>query len=354
MTGPGAPEVADLLEALVRTPSPSGQEGKAAQVLVEGLEAWGLSPWTDEVGNVHAARGPQEAPRILLLGHIDTVPGQPPVRWEDDVLWGRGTVDAKGPLVAHATALACLDNPQVRVELVAAVGEETDSRGARHLIETDPGPEALLIAEPTGLATVGLGYKGCLRGQLAASARPSHPGAGEPTASERLIDSLQALTGWTGNPKRDPAFDQATLRVTDLSATAGTEEETARARVDLRLPGPVPSSEELVACLPEGVGLEIDEAVPAVRVSPRDPVATSLRASLAEQRTRARQAVKTGTSDWNVVAQAWEVPAAAYGPGDARLDHTPDEHLAIGELLQAATILERGLGHLAQRLPVDS
>ncbi len=336
------------------TPSPSGQEAKAADRLVAQLEAWGLSPWLDEASNVHAARGPDRGPRVLLLGHIDTVPGQPPVRWEDDVLWGRGAVDAKGPLVAHATALACLDNPPLRVELVAAVGEETDSRGARHLIEEAAAPDAVIIAEPTGLSTIGLGYKGCLRGQLIATAQPSHPGAGQATASERLMAGLDALTDWTGNPERDPAFDEATLRVTDLAADRGTDQETARATIDLRLPGEVPATGELEAQLPEGVELVVEEAIPAVKVTPRDPVATCLRAALAEDATQARQVVKTGTSDWNVIAQAWDVQASAYGPGDPSLDHTPDEHVAVGEVLQAAVILERALGHLARRLPADS
>ncbi len=348
----GARAVADLLEDLVATPSPSGQEAKAAQVLVDHLEAWGLEPWIDEIGNVHVARGPEDAPRVLLLGHIDTVPGQPTIRWDDGVLWGRGTVDAKGPLVAHAAALARLEAPGLRVELVAAVGEETDSRGARHLVETRPPPEAVVIAEPTGLDTVGLGYKGCLRGQLMARARPSHPGAGEATASETLVEAIDALTAWTGNPSRDPGFGHATLRVTGLASDKGAKEGTARARIDLRLPGPVPETEELQTCLPDGVGLVVDEAVPAVRVSPRDPVATSLRAALAEEGTRARQAVKTGTSDWNVIGQAWQTPTVAYGPGDAELDHTPDEHVGLSEVLQGAAILERALGHLPAHLDV--
>lgn len=354
MTPPGAEDVASLLEDLVATPSPSGQEAKAAQVLTDHLEAWGLDPWTDEAGNVHAACGPEDGPRVLLLGHLDTVPGQPPVRWEDGVLWGRGAVDAKGPLVAHAAALACLDQPQIGVELVAAVGEETDSRGARRLTQTLPEPAAVIIAEPTSLGTIGLGYKGCLRGRLVATATPSHPGAGEPLAGELLLDGIQALTAWTGNPERDPGFDQHTLRVTDLTVDRSTGEETAQAHIDLRLPGQVPSADELGACLPGPVALEIDEAVPAVRVTPRDPVATSLRAALAEDGTRARQVVKTGTSDWNVVAQTWQVPTAAYGPGDPALDHTPDEHVALAEVLQAAAHLERGLGHLPAHLPSDS
>ena len=42
---------------------------------------------------------------IVLLGHMDTVPGDIPIRREGDVLYGRGSVDAKGPLAAFSPAL---------------------------------------------------------------------------------------------------------------------------------------------------------------------------------------------------------------------------------------------------------
>ena len=52
--------------------------------------------------------GPQE---IMLLGHIDTFPGNPPVRREGDLLYGRGSVDAKGPLCTFAAAASLVDCP---------------------------------------------------------------------------------------------------------------------------------------------------------------------------------------------------------------------------------------------------
>ena len=49
---------------------------------------------------------------------------------------------------------------------------------------------------------------------------------------------------------------------------------------------------------------------------------------------------KTGTADMNVVGPAWGCPIVAYGPGDSRLDHTPDEHLLIEEYQRAILVLE--------------
>jgi LysW-gamma-L-lysine carboxypeptidase len=55
---------------------------------------------------------------------------------------------------------------------------------------------------------------------------------------------------------------------------------------------------------------------------------------------------KTGTSDMNVVGPAWGQNIIAYGPGDARLDHTPQEHIRIAEYMQAIDVLETVLEEL--------
>ena len=57
------------------------------------------------------------------------------------------------------------------------------------------------------------------------------------------------------------------------------------------------------------------------------------------QGARAAFQVKSGTSDMNVVGPAWECPIVAYGPGDARLDHTPREHIDLTEYHRAIDVL---------------
>ena len=59
--------------------------------------------------------------------------------------------------------------------------------------------------------------------------------------------------------------------------------------------------------------------------------------------TRPRYVVKTGTSDMNVVAPTWRCPILAYGPGDAALDHTPEERLSLDEYVQAIQVLTEAL-----------
>jgi LysW-gamma-L-lysine carboxypeptidase len=48
---------------------------------------------------------------------------------------------------------------------------------------------------------------------------------------------------------------------------------------------------------------------------------------------------KTGTSDMNVYAKAWDCPMVTYGPGDSDLDHAPDEHIHLAEYDRAVSVL---------------
>src|SRR5437867_13336497 len=93
----------ELLEEMLSIPSPSTQERQLGQWLVSRLRSMGFAARRDEAGNVVAfwGSGPRE---VVLLGHIDTVPGFIPVRRDGDRLFGRGAVDAKGPLAAAITA----------------------------------------------------------------------------------------------------------------------------------------------------------------------------------------------------------------------------------------------------------
>ena len=114
----------------------------------------------DRVGNAIGELGEADARRtFVLLGHIDTVPGTVPVRIEDldgcPTLFGRGSVDAKGPLAAFVCAAARLGSEWarsagVRLVVVGAVEEESvSSRGARFVRDrfdgqAEPVPEACI------------------------------------------------------------------------------------------------------------------------------------------------------------------------------------------------------------------
>ena len=95
-----------LLTDMVNTPSVSGDERAVAELLVERMKGAGFdSAEVDAAGNAVGHLGSGER-RVVLLGHMDTVPGVVPIRREGDLLYGRGSVDAKGPLATFVAAAA--------------------------------------------------------------------------------------------------------------------------------------------------------------------------------------------------------------------------------------------------------
>ena len=98
----------ELVHGLVEIPSLSRQESVAAAWLAHQMRAAGFDRgFVDEAGNAVGELGDPSASRtIVLLGHIDTVPGNIPVRIENDLLYGRGSVDAKGPLATFVAGAA--------------------------------------------------------------------------------------------------------------------------------------------------------------------------------------------------------------------------------------------------------
>ncbi len=96
----------DTLVGLVSQYSPSGQEHGAVEWLVARMKSLDYDEaFIDDAGNAVGVMGSGEK-QIVLLGHIDTVPGEIKVEQCGNLLYGRGTVDAKGPLACFVDAVA--------------------------------------------------------------------------------------------------------------------------------------------------------------------------------------------------------------------------------------------------------
>ncbi len=354
----------DLLVNMVRIPSLSGQEEELADFLVRWAQARGARAYVDEAGNAVAEWGEEGAPHTLvLLGHMDTVPGNIPVRVEAGVLYGRGSVDAKGPLAAFFCAAARLPSfPHVRVVVVGATEEEAaTSRGARYIRDRflESGvPDACIIGEPSAWDRVTLGYKGRLLVDFWAEepmTHTAHPGAlGVGDRGCRWWQGVKTLAE-TFNAGKARVFDQLLPSLRDLRTESDGMRHRVQARVGLRLPPGLsrPWLEERLQMLAEQAGGE-------VRCFGYEPAYVADRHNaLVRAFTRAIRAaggkpgfkVKTGTSDMNVVGPAWQCPIVAYGPGDSALDHTPNEHLSLAEFLRSVDVLVRAITWWAERVP---
>jgi len=246
----------DLLRGLVSISSLSGQEGEASAWLVEQMVQLGYTQaYVDAAGNAVGEMGAPDAERVIvLLGHIDTVPGAIPVRivneGGNEVLYGRGSVDAKGPLAAFVAATARLgadwrQNTDIRIVVVGAVEEEAaTSKGARFIRDrfdgqSEPIPHACIIGEPSGWSRITLGYKGRILLDLDAAQPMAHtagPDAGVATVAVDLWNRIAAHAAEYNAP-RERAFDQLLPSLRHLHTTTDEAmQDHIAMRVGVRLP----------------------------------------------------------------------------------------------------------------------
>lgn len=340
-----------LLTGLLERYSPTLLEGEAVAFLVDSMQAAGLRAHVDEMGNAIGVVG--DGPRqIVLLGHIDTVPGFIPVTREGDRLNGRGAVDAKGPLATFAAAAArCVgrDLGDRQIVVIGAVGEEGDSRGA-HFIKDRYRPAATIIGEPSSWEKVTLGYKGSAWFDYRVTRRLAHTSAQAESACEAAVSFWNAVKTWAErhNADRPRMFDQVLPTLRRMSSDSNGFEEEARLHFGVRLP-PGLGVMDLDAVL-RGLTVEADltvlDGVAAYRGDKNTPLVRAFLAAIRQHGGQPTFSVKSGTSDMNVVAPLWATPILAYGPGDSTLDHTPDEHISLDEYVRAIDVLTNVLLHL--------
>ena len=336
-----------VLRRMLEIPSPSYHEAELAHYLAEALKELGFQAHIDRVGNVIGEIGTGEGPVVMLLSHLDTVPGEVPVRSEDGRLYGRGAVDAKGALAAMVCAAASSAAFPGRIVVVGAVEEETPcSRGAMRIRAELPQPDYVVVGEPSGWSTVVLGYKGKLDLRYRVERPSTHPSNPEPKASELAAAAWQELVDLLGPEAGHASFDRpgATLSSINGDLTAAEAEFSVRTPLGFDAEGLV---ESLRSRLPEGK-LTVVNSVAACRAGRGSDVVRALTVAIRAQHAKPVMKLKTATSDMNTLAEVWDIPMATYGPGDSRLDHSDDEHIVIADYLRGIAVLTAALRELGR------
>ena len=353
------PEEIDLLAGLLDQYSPSEAERPAVTYLVEQMVQRGFAAHVDEAGNAVGVIGNGER-EILLLGHIDTVPGRIAVCRDGDTLFGRGAVDAKGPLstfVAAATrAAAQVPAERLRIAVVGAVEEEAaTSKGARHVL-TQRRPDAVVIGEPSQWDCITLGYKGRLLLDFVYRQDLSHTAGQNAGVCETLVDYWLRVREYAADYNRDKTrlfetIDPSLRRV--VSSSDGLAEQVD-ATIAFRLPleADVDALKRyLTEAAPAGASITLYAEEVAFRADKNTALSRHFRTAIRENGGKPTFKVKTGTSDMNVVGPVWQCPIVAYGPGDSNLDHTPHEHIQLEEYGRAIAVLTSVLVALGSEGP---
>ena len=335
----------DLLRRLVEIPSLSDHERPAVGELCRQMEARGFRAEIDTAGNAIGTVG-SGGRRVVLLGHIDTVPGHIPVHIENGELWGRGAVDAKGPLCTFvAAAAAAAPDLSATVTVVGAVGEERlGSPGARAVATWDA-PEFCVIGEPSGWDAVCLGYRGTLGFHYRLRQPSRHTAGPGESAGEQaiafwnsLVVELDAMNAASG---ASTGFTTISPALREMRSGGNGLEDEANMSIGVRLPPGVDTNrlQGRLRELAEPAEIEVDGVQPGFRSPKQTPLVPPFLRAIRAAGGSPRFTLKLGTSDMTVVGPAWNCPMVTYGPGDASLDHTPQERIDLDHYGRAIRIL---------------
>lgn len=348
----------ELTLALLEIPSPTGCERAAADFVEARLKSVGPRSLIRAGDNLACSSGPPGRPKLLLLGHLDTVPaqGENPVRIEGDRIHGLGAADMKGgvALILELLARAVREPPRYDLHAVFYAREEGPYEGSGLPEIVAAAPEsfrdvALAVAlEPTGLA-LELGCLGTLHaevrlhGRFAHSARPWQ-GRNALHMAGPLLAALADLA------PREVEVDGLRFRescsATMLSFEGARNVIPGEAAVNVNFRfGPDLSDEEAArwiedfvdgvygrAARDEGeIEIEITDLCPAGRVCSRNPLLAELeRAAPAPVTRRAKEA-------WTDVGRLSRmgIDAVNLGPGDGAQAHQAGEWLSRRRLAAA-------------------
>ncbi|SEJ34124.1 succinyl-diaminopimelate desuccinylase [Demequina mangrovi] len=355
-----AASVEDLAKALVDIPSVSGNEDRIA----DAVEA-ALAPLEHleviRLGNAIVARTALgRAERVVIAGHLDTVPikGNVPGEWspEGDLV-GRGSVDMKAGVAVQLSLAAALDAPTRDVTWVFYDQEEVEAvrnglgRVARERPDLVEGDFAVLC-EPTSGVIEG-GCNGTMRAEVRIPGRAAHSARAWKgvNAVHRAAPLLAALA----------AYEAETIAVDGLEYREGINAvgisggiagnvipDECIVTVNYRFAPcwTLEQAQERLEGLIASAGLDAYVVVytdlsGAARPGLDAPLAASFAASVAATGVDAPRA-KQG---WTDVARFGElgIPAVNYGPGDPELAHADDERCPVEDIRNCRAGLEAWL-----------
>ena len=350
-------DVAHLTAALVDVESVSGNEAALADAVEAALHALPHLNVTRDGDAIVARTSLGRDTRVVLAGHLDTVPlpttpgsrGVVPSVWEEDTLYGRGTVDMKGGVAVQLALAANLLEPTADITYVFYDHEEVEASlsGLGRLVEHHPelltDADFAILLEPTDGAVEG-GCNGTMRFQVRTTGVAAH--------SARAWMGENAIHAAAPILTRLAAHEPATVHVDGLDyreslnavriagGVAGNVIPDACAvEVNYRF-APSRSIEEAEAYVRElldGFEVERTDAAAGARPGLDVPAAASFVAAVG-----ATAKPKYG---WTDVARfsALGIPAVNFGPGDALLAHSDDEHVTASAVRVCLAALTRWL-----------
>jgi succinyl-diaminopimelate desuccinylase len=348
-----AADVVTLTAALCDIASVSREEIAVADAIEAALQPLAHLTVTRHGNTVVARTELGRAERVVLAGHIDTVPvtADPPnlpTRRIGDELVGRGTVDMKGGVAVQLRLAVEVPAPNRDVTYVFYEGEEIDGEfnGLAHLADRAPdliAADFAVLLEPTDGAIEG-GCKGTLRADVVTKGIAAH--SARPWNGHNAIhDAAAVLDRLTAYEARTVTVDgldyhEALQAVGIAGGIAGNViPDRCVVTVNYRY-APDKSGNDAaahVASVFDGFEVVVRDNAPGARPGLTLPAAQAFVEALA---------VPVGPKEgWTDVARfsALGVPAVNFGPGDPNLAHTDDERAPVVQYVEAERAMLRWL-----------
>ena len=351
------------LEKALKLYTPSLREKSMADFLADKCDDLGFHDiHTDDVGNLIATKG-SGSPKILLCGHMDTVPGRVRVRKEGDSLFGRGSSDAKGPLIAMLFAAASVKEESGTVIFVGAVDEEGNATGIKNLVKNRPDVDYAIFGEPSGTKQITIAYKGRiainLKINVQDSAHASAPWLAKNAIEETgiFVNEIKRILESGQENKKKGMLLTATLTEIKGGASHNITPKECDSTLDIRIPVDMNCNmveEKISTAVNEIAGRQgveafysiIDETEP-FEAPHNSPLVRALTLGVIDiEKSRPMLIRKTGTGDMNVIGSQLKIPVVTFGPGDPHAAHTIDEKISIDEFLRGIEVLKRTISHL--------
>ena len=351
------------LERALKLYTPSLREKSLADFLESVCDDLGFRDiHVDDVGNIIAKKG-SGSPKILLCGHMDTVPGRIRVRKEGDYLFGRGSSDAKGPLLAMLFAAASAQEKTGTVIFVGAVDEEGNATGIKSLSNDKPDVDYAIFGEPSGTKQITIGYKGRiainLKINVEDSAHASAPWLAKNAIHESslFVNEIKNVLESGQENKTKGMMLTATLTEIKGGLSHNVTPKECDSTIDIRIPVDMNCKlvEEKISKTVQEIARKqqveafysiIDETEP-FEAEHNSPLVRALTLGILDiEKTRPTLIRKTGTGDMNVIGNKLSIPVVTYGPGDPHAAHTIDEKISIDEYLRGIEVLKRTIQHL--------
>ncbi|MCX7023667.1 MAG: M20 family metallopeptidase [Spirochaetes bacterium] len=369
-------EIVDLASALIAIEShrdAPGREIACAQKVAQVFSGWGMDaelvPVLDGRPNVYCVlKGSGGGSSLMLNGHLDTVPAYemdfPPFepRERDGYLYGRGTVDMKGPIACMMVALRLIRDAGISLKgdliFTGVINEEDRSEGTEFLVRNGPRADRCVVGEPTSLAIMA-GHRGLEWLEFEFSGIAAHGGTPEKginaismaarfirRVEERLLPELAR--------RIHPVIGPAVMNFGVIKG--GTQPSSVADRCIVQVDRRWIPSERLERVLGEyeDIIAELASGDPGFRCTMKrmesnmatmdhypmeialdDPLVCNLRDALLELGMQPSTGAFGGWTDASLISNFAGIPTLVFGPGELSVAHSRAERVAIGELRTA-------------------